>query len=153
MAGGVDDRSRGHHHGRHQQSHQTSNVANVSQRAAIAALRGDLAAVTEMRDAFFRRGQTMWKLLSGIEGVTCMEPEGVFYAFPNLTAYLDRPIRGRTATTSAELCGILLDEAKVAVVPGEAFVAPGYARLSFALGDDDLGEGCRRIADLLAEAT
>jgi len=135
------------------QSHQTSNVANVSQRAAIAALRGDLTAVAEMRDAFYRRGQTMWKLLSGIEGVTCMEPEGAFYAFPNLTAYLDRPIRGRTATTSAELCGLLLDEAKVAVVPGEAFAAPGYARLSFALGDDDLGEGCRRIADLLAEAT
>ena len=135
------------------QSHQTSNVANVSQRAAIAALRGDLTAVAEMRDAFFRRGQTMWKLLSGIEGVTCMEPEGAFYAFPNLTAYLGRPIRGRTAATSAELCGILLDEAKVAIVPGEAFAAPGYARLSFALGDDDLGEGCRRIADLLAEAT
>lgn len=135
------------------QSHQTSNVANVSQRAAIAALRGDLTAVAEMRDAFYRRGQTMWKLLSGIEGITCMEPEGAFYAFPNLTAYLDRPIRGRTATTSAELCGLLLDEAKVAIVPGEAFAAPGYARLSFALGDDDLGEGCRRIADLLAEAT
>ncbi len=135
------------------QSHQTSNVANVSQRAAIAALRGDLTAVASMRDAFYRRGQTMWKLLSGIEGVTCMEPEGAFYAFPNLTAYLDRPIRGRTATTSAELCGLLLDEAKVAIVPGEAFSAPGYARLSFALGDDDLGEGCRRIADLLAEAT
>ena len=135
------------------QSHQTSNVANVSQRAAIAALRGDLSAVADMRDAFYRRGQTMWKLLSGIEGVTCMEPEGAFYAFPNLTAYLDRPIRGRMASTSAELCGLLLDEAKVAIVPGEAFAAPGYARLSFALGDDDLGEGCRRIADLLAEAT
>jgi len=134
------------------QSHQTSNVANVSQRAAIAALRGDLSAVAEMRDAFHRRGQTMWKLLNGIEGVTCLEPEGAFYAFPNLTAYLDRPIRGRTAATTAELCGILLDEAKVAIVPGEAFAAPGYARLSFALGDDDLGEGCRRIADLLAEA-
>ena len=135
------------------QSHATSNVANVSQRAAIAALRGDLQAVEEMRDAFFRRGQTMHKLLTGIEGVTALEPEGAFYAFPNLTAYLDRPIRGRTATTSSELCGILLDEAKVAIVPGEAFDAPGYARLSFALGDDDLGEGCRRIADLLGEAS
>jgi aspartate aminotransferase len=135
------------------QSHQTSNVANVSQRAALAAVQGDLTAVAEMRDAFFRRGQTMWKLLSGIEGVTCLEPEGAFYAFPNLTAYLGRPIRGRTAGSTTELCGILLDEAKVAIVPGEAFAAPGYARLSFALGDDDLGEGCRRIADLLAEAT
>jgi len=135
------------------QSHATSNVANVSQRAAIAALRGDLQAVKEMRDAFFRRGQTMHKLLTGIKGVTALEPEGAFYAFPNLTAYLDRPIRGRTATTSSELCGILLDEAKVAIVPGEAFESPGYARLSFALGDDDLGEGCRRIADLLGEAS
>ena len=135
------------------QSHQTSNVANVSQRAAIAALRGDLIAVGEMREAFYRRGQTMWRLLSSIEGVVCMEPQGAFYAFPNLSAYLGRSIRGRTAATSAELCGILLDEAKVAVVPGEAFDAPGYARLSFALGDDDLTEGCRRIVDLLAEAT
>jgi aspartate/methionine/tyrosine aminotransferase len=95
----------------------------------------------------------MHKLLSGIEGVTCMEPEGAFYGFPNLSAYLDRSIRGRTAATTTELAAILLDEAKVAIVPGEAFDAPGYARLSFALGDDDLGEGCRRIADLLAEAS
>jgi aspartate/methionine/tyrosine aminotransferase len=135
------------------QSHATSNVANVSQRAAIAALTGDLTAVAEMRDAFFRRGQTMWKLLTGIEGVTCLEPEGAFYGFPNLSAYLHRPIRGRTADTTTELAALILDEAKVAIVPGEAFDAPGYARLSFALGDDDLGEGCRRIADLFAEAT
>ena len=135
------------------QSHATSNVANVCQRAAIAALTGDLSAVAEMRDAFFRRGQTMWKLLTGIHGVTCLEPEGAFYGFPNLSAYLGRPIRGRTATTTTELAALILDEAKVAIVPGEAFDAPGYARLSFALGDDDLGEGCRRIADLLAEAT
>ena len=135
------------------QSHQTSNVANVSQRAAIAALRGDLTAVGEMREAFSRRGQTMWRLLRSIDGVTCMEPQGAFYAFPNLSAYLGRSIRGHTAATSAELCGILLAEAKVAVVPGEAFAAPGYARLSFALGDDDLTEGCRRIGALLAEAT
>jgi aspartate/methionine/tyrosine aminotransferase len=134
------------------QSHSTSNVANVSQVAAIAALTGDLTAVAEMRDAFFRRGQTMYKLLSGIDGVTCLEPEGAFYAFPNLSSFVGRSIRGNVAGSSAELCGILLDEAKVAVVPGEAFGAPGYARLSFALGDDDLGEGCRRIADLLAEA-
>ena len=136
------------------QSHQTSNVANVSQRAALAAVQGDLTAVAEMRDAFFRRGQTMWKLLSGIEGVTCLEPEGAFYAFPNLTG-LPRPADPgpHRQQHHAELCGILLDEAKVAIVPGEAFAAPGYARLSFALGDDDLGEGCRRIADLLAEAT
>ena len=134
------------------QSHATSNVANVSQRAAIAALTGDLAAVAEMRQAFERRGHTMHQLLTGIDGVTALEPQGAFYSFPNLSAYLGRKIRGRTATTTVELCGLLLDEAKVAVVPGEAFDAPGYARLSYALGDDDLGEGCRRIADLLVEA-
>jgi aspartate/methionine/tyrosine aminotransferase len=132
------------------QTHSTSNVSNVAQRAALAAVSGDLAAVAEMRDAFERRGQLMYKLLSGIEGVTMLEPEGAFYGFPNLSALLGRPLRGRTPQTTAELCEILLDEAKVAIVPGEAFDAPGYARLSFALGDDDLGEGCRRIADLLA---
>ena len=135
------------------QSHATSNVANVSQRAALAALTGDLSAVAEMRDAFERRGRTMHKLLTGIEGVTALEPQGAFYSFPNLSAYLGRAIRGRVATNTIELCSLLLDEAKVAVVPGEAFDAPGYARLSYALGDDDLGEGCQRIADLLAEAT
>ena len=134
------------------QSHATSNVANVSQRAALAAVSGDLSAVAEMRSAFERRGHTMHQLLTGIEGVTSLAPQGAFYAFPNLSHYLDRSIRGRTSTTTIELCTVLLDEAKVAVVPGEAFDAPGYARLSYALGDDDLGEGCRRIADLLAEA-
>ena len=134
------------------QSHATSNVANVSQRAAIAALTGDLEAVAEMRAAFERRGLTMHKLLTGIEGVTALEPQGAFYSFPNLSAYLGRTIRGRTPTSTIDLCSVLLDEAKVAIVPGEAFDAPGYARLSYALGDDDLGEGCQRIADLLAEA-
>jgi aspartate/methionine/tyrosine aminotransferase len=134
------------------QSHATSNVANVSQRAAIAALTGDLEAVAEMRSAFERRGHTMHKLLTGIEGVTALEPQGAFYSFPNLSAYLGRSIRGRTPETTIDLCSLLLDEAKVALVPGEAFDAPGYARLSYALGDDDLGEGCQRIADLLAEA-
>jgi aspartate aminotransferase len=135
------------------QSHATSNVANVSQRAALAAVSGDLSAVAEMRAAFERRGATMHKLLTGIEGVSALEPQGAFYSFPNLSAFLGRSIRGRTAATTVELCSILLEEAKVAVVPGEAFDAPGYARLSYALGDDDLGEGCRRIADLLGSAS
>ena len=134
------------------QSHATSNVANVSQVAALAAVSGDLEAVAEMRAAFERRGRTMHRLLSGIPGVHALEPQGAFYAFPNLSAYLGRDIRGTRPATTVELCGVLLDEAKVAVVPGEAFDAPGYARLSYALGDDDLGEGCQRIADLLAEA-
>ena len=134
------------------QSHATSNVANVSQRAALAAVSGDLTAVAEMRAAFERRGRTMHQLLTGIEGVTALEPQGAFYGFPNLSHYLGKTIRGRRSETTLDLCSVLLDEAKVAIVPGEAFDAPGYARLSYALGDDDLGEGCRRIADLLAEA-
>jgi aspartate/methionine/tyrosine aminotransferase len=134
------------------QSHTTSNVANVSQVAALAAVSGDLEAVAQMRTAFERRGHAMHRLLSGIPGVTIMEPQGAFYCFPNFSAYLGRDLRGTTSATTVELCGVLLDEAKVAVVPGEAFDAPGYARLSFALGDDDLGEGCTRIADLLAGA-
>jgi aspartate/methionine/tyrosine aminotransferase len=134
------------------QSHATSNVANVSQAAALAAVSGDLTAVAEMRSAFERRGRTMHRLLSDIPGVHVLEPQGAFYAFPNLSAFVGRTIRGVTPASTVELCGVLLDEAKVALVPGEAFDAPGYARMSFALGDDDLGEGCRRIADLLAEA-
>ncbi len=132
------------------QSHSTSNVSNVAQRAALAAVSGPLDAVAEMREAFARRGQTAYKLLNAIEGVTCIEPQGAFYAFPNLTGLLGRNIRGRNATSTTELAEILLDEANVAIVPGEAFAAPGYARLSFALGDDDLGEGLQRIADLVS---
>ncbi len=134
------------------QSHTTSNVANVSQVAALAAVSGDLSAVAEMRAAYDRRGRTMVRLLSDIPDVHVLEPQGAFYAFPNLSAYVGRTIRGVTPADTVQLCGVLLEEAKVALVPGEAFEAPGYARMSFALGDDDLGEGCRRIADLLAEA-
>ncbi|MGI8664339.1 MAG: pyridoxal phosphate-dependent aminotransferase [Acidimicrobiales bacterium] len=132
------------------QSHSTSNVGNISQRAALAAVSGPLDAVAEMRAAFERRSKLAHELLDGIDGVTCTEPEGAFYAFPNMTGLYGRPIRGRTAQSSAELAEIFLEEAKVAIVPGEAFGAPGYARLSFALGDDDLGEGLRRIADLVS---
>jgi aspartate/methionine/tyrosine aminotransferase len=131
------------------QSHSTSNVANVSQRAALAAVSGDLQAVAEMRDAFERRGRMMHQLLSGIPGVSCLEPQGAFYCFPSFVGVLGREIGGRTPQSTLELCEVLLDAAQVAIVPGEAFGAPGYARLSFALGDDDLGEGVRRIADLL----
>ncbi|MEO7556530.1 MAG: pyridoxal phosphate-dependent aminotransferase, partial [Acidimicrobiales bacterium] len=132
------------------QSHSTSNVCNVAQRAAIAAVSGPLDAVVDMRTAFERRSKVAHSMLNAIDGVTCIEPEGAFYAFPNLTGLLGRPIRGRKAETTVELAEILLEEAKVAVVPGEAFGAPGYARLSFALGDDDLAEGLRRIAELVS---
>ncbi|RMH87218.1 MAG: pyridoxal phosphate-dependent aminotransferase [Actinomyces sp.] len=132
------------------QSHATSNVANVSQVAALAAVSGPLDAVVAMREAFDRRRRTMHALLSGIEGVTCPEPQGAFYAFPDVSGLLGREIAGRRPATSLELAEVILEAAKVAIVPGEAFGAPGHARLSFALGDDDLAEGLGRIADLVA---
>ncbi|MFN8025883.1 MAG: pyridoxal phosphate-dependent aminotransferase [Acidimicrobiia bacterium] len=131
------------------QSHQTSNVADVAQRAAIAAVAGDLSAVDEMRSAFERRGKVMHELLAAIPGVTCMEPQGAFYCFPSFEGVLGRDFGGRRAETTLDLCEILLDEAKVAIVPGEAFGAPGYARLSFALADEALVEGVERIAKFL----
>ncbi len=132
------------------QSHQTSNVANVAQHAALAAVSGPLDAVVEMRSAFARRGARMVEMLSAIDGVTVLEPQGAFYAYPSFEGVLGREIAGRRPATTLELADILLEEAKVAVVPGEAFGTPGYARLSFALGDDDLVEGIGRIVDLLA---
>jgi aspartate aminotransferase len=132
------------------QSHSTSNVANVSQRAALAAVTGDLSAVAMMRDAFARRGSSMHEMLAGIPGVECMAPQGAFYCFPSFEGILGRMVGGVTVATSLELCEVFLDEARVAMVPGEAFGAPGFARLSFALGDDDLVEGVQRIAKLLA---
>jgi aspartate/methionine/tyrosine aminotransferase len=131
------------------QSHSTSNVSNVAQAAALAAVSGDLDAVAEMRDAFARRGRMMYELLSKIPGVSVLAPEGAFYCFPSFEGVLGREIAGRVPHNTLELCEMLLDVAKVAIVPGEAFGAPGYARLSFALGDDDLGEGVGRIAELL----
>ncbi len=131
------------------QSHSTSNVANVSQRAALAAVSGDLEAVAVMREAFERRGRVMHSMLSDIPGVACVEPQGAFYCFPSFEEHLGREIAGRRVGSTLDLCEVILDEARVAVVPGEAFGAPGYARLSFALGDDDLVEGVGRIADLL----
>jgi aspartate aminotransferase len=131
------------------QSHTTSNVDNVAQAAAVAALQGDLSTAEEMRVAFDRRRRRMVELLRAMPGVTCAEPLGAFYAFPNLTQLLGREIGGRRPETSAELAVAILDEARVAIVPGEAFGTPGYARLSYALGDDDLEEGLNRIAKLL----
>jgi aspartate aminotransferase len=132
------------------QSHSTSNVANVSQRAAIAALAGDLSAVAEMRVAYERRGARMHELLSAIPGVTCMAPQGAFYCFPSFEGVLGREIAGQTPRSTLELAALLLDEVKVAIVPGEAFGAPGYARLTFAVSDEDIEEGVQRIAKLLA---
>jgi aspartate/methionine/tyrosine aminotransferase len=134
------------------QSHATSNVANVSQAAALEAVTGDLSAVAEMRSAFDRRRRTMVRLLNEIPGVECPEPEGAFYCYPSVKGVLGKTMRGRTPGSSAELAELLLDEVGVAVVPGEAFGTPGYFRLSYALGDDDLEKGVRRMGALFAEA-
>ncbi|MDQ6910116.1 MAG: pyridoxal phosphate-dependent aminotransferase, partial [Actinomycetota bacterium] len=131
------------------QSHATSNVANVAQAAALAALTGDQACVGQMREAFDRRRLRMFSLLNDIDGVTCIEPEGAFYAFPNFTGVLGRDIRGAQPATTLDLAATVLDQANVAIVPGEAFGAPGYVRLSYALGDEQLEEGVSRIAKLL----
>ena len=132
------------------QSHATSNVANVAQRAAIAAVSGDLSAVAEMKEAFDRRRRTIVSMLNEIDGVLCPEPEGAFYAYPSVKGLLGRDIDGAVAETSAELAEIILEKAEVAVVPGEAFGSPGYLRLSYALGDDDLVEGITRLQKLFA---
>jgi aspartate/methionine/tyrosine aminotransferase len=135
------------------QSHATSNVANVSQVAALAAVSGDLAAVAMMRAAFDSRRRTIVAMLGEIPGVTCPEPFGAFYVYPSVKGLLGKQIRGRRPATSAELAELVLEEAEVAVVPGEAFGTPGYVRMSYALGDDDLVEGVSRLQKLLGEAT
>ncbi len=132
------------------QTHLTSNVCNVAQRAALAAVSGDLTAVEEMREVFDRRRRTMHAMLNDVPGVSCLEPEGAFYAYPNLTALLGVDLGGSTATTTVALADLVLTEAKIAFVPGEAFGSPGYGRFSFALADDDLVEGMERLARFVA---
>ena len=133
------------------QSHLTSNVANVSQRAALAAVSGDLAAVEQMRTAFDRRRRTMVEMLSQIEGLTVPVPRGAFYAYPSIEGLIGRTLRGTTIDSSATLAALILEHAEVAIVPGEAFGPSGFVRLSYALGDDDLVEGVGRVQKLLAE--
>ena len=132
------------------QSHTTSNVSNVAQIAALEAVSGDLSAVAMMRESFERRGTLMHKMLSAIPGITCMEPQGAFYCFPSVKGLFGQNIGGQTATNSMQLADMVLEQAKVAFVPGEAFGAPGYARFSFALGDADLVEGMDRLTSLFA---
>ncbi|MFC4783030.1 pyridoxal phosphate-dependent aminotransferase [Nocardioides sp. MAHUQ-72] len=132
------------------QSHATSNVSNVAQRAAIAAVSGDLTAVEEMKVAFDRRRRTIVSMLNEIDGVVCPTPHGAFYAYPSVKGLLGKEYDGRVIETSAELAEYILDKAEVAVVPGEAFGSPGYLRLSYALGDDDLAEGVTRLQKLFA---
>ena len=130
------------------QSHATSNVSNVAQRAAVAALTGDLSAVEEMKTAFDRRRRTIVAMLNEIDGVVCPTPQGAFYAYPSVKDLLGRTVDGVTPQTSAELAELILDKAEVAAVPGEAFGSPGYLRFSYALGDDDLVEGISRLQKL-----
>jgi aspartate/methionine/tyrosine aminotransferase len=134
------------------QSHETSNVSNVAQRAALAAVAGGLEDVASMREAFDRRRRTIVSMLNEIDGVVCPEPEGAFYAFPSVKGLLGRSIRGQRPESSAELAELCITEAKVAAVPGEAFGAPGFFRMSYALADHDLSEGVSRLAALFAEA-
>jgi aspartate/methionine/tyrosine aminotransferase len=133
-------------------SHSTANVANVSQRAAIAALSGDLSAVHKMGEAFDRRRKLIVKLLNEIPGVSCPTPTGAFYVYPSVKGVLGKTIRGKSPKTSAELATLILDEVEVAAVPGEAFGPSGYLRFSYALGDEDIVEGIGRVKKLLSEA-
>ena len=134
------------------QSHLSSNVSNISQRAAIAAVSGDLAAVHEMGVAFDRRRKLIVGLLNNIPGVICPTPTGAFYVYPSVKGVLGKEIRGKRPQTSAELATLILDEVEVAAVPGEAFGPSGYLRFSYALSDEDIVEGIGRVAKLLGEA-
>jgi aspartate/methionine/tyrosine aminotransferase len=130
------------------QSHLTSNVNNVAQHAALAAVSGGLEDVAMMRTAFDRRRQTMHQMLNKIPGVQCLDPGGAFYAFPDVSGITS--VGGRAVSSSMELVEALLEVAEVAIVPGEAFGAPGYVRFSFALGDEDLERGLERIASAVS---
>ena len=134
------------------QSHLTSNVSNVSQRAAIAAVTGDLAAVHKMGEAFNRRRKLIVSLLNEIPGFSCPTPTGAFYVYPSVKGVLGKTIRGKTPATSAELATLILEEVEVAAVPGEAFGPSGYLRFSYALSDEDIVEGIGRIKKLVEEA-
>lgn len=134
------------------QSHLSSNVSNISQRAAIAAVSGDLKAVHEMGIAFDRRRKLIVKMLNEIPGVECPTPAGAFYVYPSVKGVLGKEIRGKRPQTSAELATLILDEVEVAAVPGEAFGPSGYLRFSYALGDEDIVEGITRVKNLLSEA-
>jgi aspartate aminotransferase len=134
------------------QSHATSNVANVSQMAALAAVSGPLTAVDEMKVAFDRRRKAMVTALNEIEGVECPTPKGAFYAYADVRGLLGKEIGGVRPATSAELASLILDKVEVAVVPGEAFGPSGYVRLSYALGDEDLATGVGRLQEFLGTA-
>jgi aspartate aminotransferase len=135
------------------QSHLSSNVSNISQRAALAAVSGDLSAVHKMGQAFDRRRKLITSMLNEIPGISCPTPQGAFYVYPSVKGILGKEIRGKRPKTSAELATLILEEVEVAAVPGEAFGPSGYLRFSYALSDDDIVEGITRLQKLLGEAT
>ncbi len=135
------------------QSQSTSNVSNIAQRAAIEALQGPLDDVSTMKMAFAQRRALIHRLLNEIPGVNCPLPEGAFYAYASLDGLLKRDYSGIVPTTTSELADVILDQAKVAIVPGEAFGTPGYARFSYAMGEEDIAQGIGRIAELVASST
>jgi aspartate/methionine/tyrosine aminotransferase len=128
------------------QSHATGNVANVAQHAAIAALTGPQDTVAEMRQAFDSRRKLMYSMVSAIPGVECVEPEGAFYVFPDFSAHLGDPYR-----TTDQLADAILEMAAVALVPGESFGTPGFLRLSYATGEDEIERGLERITAFLTD--
>jgi aspartate/methionine/tyrosine aminotransferase len=130
------------------QSHMTSNVSNVAQRAAIAAIEGPQDVVQTMLQAFDKRRHTMVEMLNQINGVDCPMPGGAFYVYPSVKGLIGKTVNGKTINSSLELAEIALDEVNVALVPGEAFGTPGYVRMSYALGDADLVEGVSRLQKL-----
>lgn len=132
------------------QSHLTSNVSNISQRAAIAALTGDQEPVKQMLVAFDRRRKLAVSELNKIPGIMTPNPQGAFYVYPDVAGLLGRTWAGKQISTSLELADLILDEAEVAMVPGEAFGPSGYLRLSYALGDDQLLEGIQRLQKLFS---
>lgn len=134
------------------QSHLSSNVSNISQRAALAAVSGDLSAVHKMGQAFDRRRKLITSMLNEIPGISCPTPQGAFYVYPSVKGILGKEIRGKRVQTSAELATLILEEVEVAAVPGEAFGPSGYLRFSYALSDDDIVEGITRLQKLLGEA-
>ena len=134
------------------QSHLSSNVSNISQRAAIAALTSDLSAVKEMLKAFDRRRKLIHKMLNEINGITCPLPTGAFYVYPSVKSLIGKNLKGKVAKSSAELANLILEEAEVAAVPGEAFGPSGYLRFSYALGDDDITTGMNRLKKYLESA-
>ena len=132
------------------QSHLSSNVSNISQRAAIAALNGDQTVVDDMKKAFARRREVMVAELSKIDGFVVPNPGGAFYVYADVTALLGREWGGQRIDSTLQLADYILDSAEVAVVPGEAFGPSGYLRFAYALGDDELLEGLQRLQKLFA---